>query len=379
MKKRTLQFNENGKFKILVLTDLHEKQANGDKDIKNKTEDALLLVEAAVKTLEPDLVVFNGDNAFGETEDDLKKTIDDITEVIRKKNIPFTMVLGNHEHDEGQIAPEIALKHFASYENSLVREDKKGISGYGNHYITVKGKSNKTKYLLFFIDSGKSHSDMPDISDYDWVRDDQIEWFEETADNFKEKNKGEYLPALVFQHMPVTEIYELLKEANPAEVTDAIKGHAMFSGKHYVLKDGVRGYLGESPCPPDYNNGEFDSWKTHGVKGAFFGHDHKNDFEGELDGILLCQVKGTGFNGYSDGIKTGVKLITLDEEALPEFETKDYYFSDFALKSKSMVMPHDRITENQKKTAKKIGIGVAAATAATAIGAFIKKIAKKKK
>ena len=177
--------------------------------------------------------------------------------------------------------------------------------------------------------------------------------------------------------MPVTEIYNLLDEVSGVEVSGAIKGQELFSNKYFVLKEGVKGDLLEGPCPPDYNSGQFDSWKCHGVKGAFFGHDHKNDFEGVLDGVLLAQVKGTGFNGYSDGIKTGVKLITIDENNLPHFETKDYYFTDFGLTSKSAVLPHQTMTEEQKKTAKKIGIGVAAITAATAIGAVIKKIFKK--
>lgn len=377
MKKRNLKFNENGKFKILVITDLHEFKSD-DKETLLKTEDALLLVETSVKALSPDLVVYNGDNAFGKTEDELKEAIDAITKTVREMNIPFTMVPGNHEHDERELPPELSLKLFSSYENCLVREDKKGISGYGNHYISIKGKSNKTKYLLFFIDSGKSRSDNQDLSAYDWVHDDQIEWFEKTCDEFKEKNSGEYVPTLVFQHMPVTEIYDLLEEVKGLDVNGAVKGHGMFSNKFYVLKDGVKGSLLEAPCPPDFNNGEFESWKSHGVKGAFFGHDHKNDFEGEIDGVLLAQVKGAGFNGYSDGIKTGVKLITLEEENLPEFKTKDYYFTDFGLQSKSAVLPHQVMTEEQKKTAKKIGAGVAAVTAATAIGAVIKKIFKKK-
>lgn len=377
MKKRNLKFGENGKFKILIITDLHECKSD-DKEVQNKTKDALLLVETAVKALSPDLVVYNGDNAFGKTEEDLKETIDAITKTVREQKIPFTMVLGNHEHDDKELPPELSVKIFSSFDESLVREDKPGISGYANHYISIKGKSNKTKYLLFFIDSGKSRSDNPDISDYDWVHDDRIEWFEEVTEKFKEKNGGEYVPALVFQHMPVTEIYDLLEEVKPTESENAIKGHAMFSSKHYILKDGVKGSLLEAPCPPDFNNGEFDSWKNHGVKGAFFGHDHKNDFEGELDGVLLAHVKGAGFNGYSDGIKTGVKLITLEEDALPDFSTKDYYFTDFGLQSKSAVLPHQIMTEDQKKTAKKIGVGVALVTAATAAGAMIKKIFKKK-
>ncbi len=377
MKKRTLKFNDNGKFRILVLTDLHEFKSD-DKETRNKTEDALLLVETAVKSLSPDLVVYNGDNAFGKTEEDLKETIDAITKTVREMNIPFTMVLGNHEHDDRELPPELPVKIFSSYENSLVREDKKGLSGYANHYISIKGKGNKTKYLLFFIDSGKSRSSFPEISGYDWVKDDQIEWFENTCNEFKDKNGGEYVPAIVFQHMPVTEIYNLLEEVSGLEVSGAIKGQELFSNKFFVLKKGVKGNLLEAPCPPDYNSGQFDSWKCHGVKGAFFGHDHKNDFEGELDGVLLAQVKGTGFNGYSDGIKTGVKLITIDEDNLPQFETKDFYFTSFGLQSKSAVLPHQVMTEEQKKTAKKIGLGVAAVTAATAAGAVIKKIFKKK-
>lgn len=377
MKKRNLRFNENGKFRILVITDLHEKKSE-DKESQNKSEDALLFVETSVKALSPDLVVYNGDNAFGKTEEDLKETIDAITKTVREMNIPFTMVLGNHEHDDRELPAELPVKIFSSYENSLVREDKKGLSGYANHYITIRDKANKTKYLLFFIDSGKSRCDSTIVSGYDWVKDDQIEWLEKICDEHKEKNDGEYVPALVFQHMPVTEIYDLLHEVSGLDVSGAVKGQGLFENKFFVLKDGVNGDLLEAPCPPDYNNGQFDSLKSHGVKGVFFGHDHKNDFEGELDGVLLSHVKGSGFNGYSDGIKTGVKLITLTEDSLPSFETKNYYFTDFGLHSKSAVLPHQIMTEDQKKTAKKIGFTVAAVTVATTIGAAIKKIFKKK-
>ncbi|MBQ7957047.1 MAG: metallophosphoesterase family protein [Clostridia bacterium] len=378
MKKRTLRFNENGKFKILVITDLHEKQANGNKETEKKTHDALLLVETSIKALSPDLVVYDGDNAFG-IEEDVRKTIDDITRVVRERNIPFAVVMGNHEHDDSSYDIGKVFDMYAQYDNCLIRNDDKTVSGYGNYYIALKGRSNKTKALLFFIDSGASRSENQDISAYDWVKDDQIEWFETVTDSFREKNGGEYVPALVFQHMPVTEIYNLLKEVSFTEGMDAIKGHSMFSSKYYVLKDGVKGSLLEPPCPPDFNNGQFSSWKTHGVKGAFFGHDHTNDFEGELDGILLAQCKGTGFNGYSDGIKTGVKLITVEEDNLPEFKTRDYYFTDFGLKSKSIIMPDKIMTYDQKKTAKKIGAGVAAATAAVAtVGSIIRKIIKDK-
>ena len=43
MKKRNLKFDENGKFRILVITDLHEFKSD-DKETKLKTEDALPLI-----------------------------------------------------------------------------------------------------------------------------------------------------------------------------------------------------------------------------------------------------------------------------------------------------------------------------------------------
>ena len=54
--------------------------------------------------------------------------------------------------------------------------------------------------------------------------------------------------------------------------------------------------LGEGPCPPDVNNGQFTSWvKTGDVIGAVFGHDHINDFVGDVDGIKLIQTRERAF------------------------------------------------------------------------------------
>lgn len=58
---------------------------------------------------------------------------------------------------------------------------------------------------------------------------------------------------------------------------------------------------------------------------AFFGHDHINDFDGEIAGILLIQTRGAGFTIY--GAERGVRMITLFENRLPDFETKMLTFS----------------------------------------------------
>ena len=69
-----------------------------------------------------------------------------------------------------------------------------------------------------------------------------------------------------------------------------------------------------------------------GVLGAFFGHDHLNDMSGYVDGIFLAQHKTAGFRAYTDGCKSCVRLLTLDENDLSTFEQELKHFKEFGLK-----------------------------------------------
>jgi len=378
---RSLSFNENGKFKILVAADLHEWSESGDDisviDVK-KTEDTMLLLDASIKALDPDLVVFNGDNAFGDTVEEVRGSIDSIMKSVKAMNKPLAFVLGNHEHDEGRVDPQIVTRMFCEYENCLFHDDKTGITGLGNYYITIKGKDDKVKYNLWFIDSNgpTPNEDLSPI--YDWVHDDQIEWYEQTSKKLAEENGGEPVPSILFQHIPVIEEYKLMREAKPFEIAKAIKGTGFFNEKFYIPKVALAGNFNEPIHSPSFNNGQFDSWKKMGdIKAAFFGHDHINDFEGYLDGILLAQCRGAGFHGYTEGDKTGIKLITINEEDL-SLETKNFYFQDFGLTSKSISPIEQKLNTNKKKkiaTAAALGAGAAITAAAVAVS----KINKKKK
>ena len=52
-----------------------------------------------------------------------------------------------------------------------------------------------------------------EISYYDVVHKDQIDWYERNAAKLCKKNNGVPLPALLFEHIPVVEEYELLRKA----------------------------------------------------------------------------------------------------------------------------------------------------------------------
>jgi len=123
---------------------------------------------------------------------------------------------------------------------------------------------------------------------YDWIHDDQIEWYK------NEKSEGQI--GLAFYHIPVPE-YKQVK----------------------ILK----GVQGETPCSPDHNSGFFKAMKQKGdIQATFVGHDHLNDYVGELDNIWLCYGRVSGFTEptyYSEEIhltnhKRGARVIEYNNE-----------------------------------------------------------------
>lgn len=372
MDKKPLKF-KNGQFKIMLLGDPHESFNTTENNGAAKLEDCLNLFNTAADELNPDMVVFLGDNASGNNEDEMRECIKRIMEPFAKRNIPVGVIFGNHDHDRTDLVDlETQLRLFNEFDNCYLYNADDSLTGYGNCNFTIQASdSDKEIYNLWFIDSNNLCEDKT-VSKYDWVRPEQIEWYKKTAKELAEKNGGKVLPAILFQHIPVPEEYRLLREAKPWEYFDAIRGHESYSDKMYVLKNEVEGYLGEGPACPDVNSGEFEAWKEIGdIKGAFFGHDHMNDFAGYVDGILLAQSKLAGFRPYTDGCHTGVRLITLREENLEDIDTRMYYFKkDFGLKSQSLSFYESHITDRQDlklKTALKVTGAVAGIVASSVI------------
>ena len=144
-----------------------------------------------------------------------------------------------------------------------------------------------------------------------------------------------------------------------------------------MKKDGVEGYLGEGPCSPCINEGQFESWKKTGdVVAAFFGHDHLNDFTGYVDGIMLGQNKTSGFCCYTDGCNSCVRITTVEESNPRDVKSKVYHFKELGLDSMSLGPIQKRITDRQSinmHIASYIAAGVAGVAGVAAIVKKLKK------
>ena len=209
-----LKFNKDGTFKILCFGDLHEKLVIEDIKSQRKFNDMSLFMKTAVKALNPDFAVLLGDTLCIRDETEgfslYKAAIKNILKPILDANIPFGYVMGNHEHDTAQ--EELIKEAYDQFQTCYVYNDDPNITGDLNCYVPIRSSDDtKDAFIMWFIDSNGSYHDK-NISRYDWVRKDQIKWYEQKAADIKEKNK-ETVPAVLFQHIPVAEEYELLREA----------------------------------------------------------------------------------------------------------------------------------------------------------------------
>lgn len=315
---------------MMLVSDIHIKEMYSD-----KYYDAMDFLTAAVNKIMPDLVIFMGDIAIHYDakredgsrepidEDGLRLKIQSIFKPIADLDIPVALVLGNH--DLGPIVSrEEGFRLYQEYPKCLAQAGPDEISGCGNYNLFIKdSKGEKDVFNLWFMDTGR-YPEEGKKGKYSCVRKDQIEWYEKTQTEIKENNGGKSIPAILFQHIPVPEIYRLLRKTskyNPFR----IGGFGIFSENSYMIanKRKIKGQLGQGPSCADYDNRQFESWKNQGdLLAAFFGHDHMNDFWGEVDGIILGQCKTAGFHVYGDGLGQKVRVITLDENDLTKFETK---------------------------------------------------------
>lgn len=323
-----LRFGKDGKFRILHLTDIHNVDPAMDDDENREIPEArdretINVIETLVAKTNPDLVVFGGDNISGYWEeftyDYVQKTIQRITEPIRKRNIPLCVVFGNHDGEAG-FHTEFQMMQYMEYPNCRSSLNDADVYGCGNCCVTVKNSNGEKDALaIWLIDSNDYQRNSQGGLSYDCVHDNQIEWYENKAKELRIANSGNPLPAILFQHIPVQQEHDYIKE-----VTENDDYSFSRDGRYYKFDVDYEGRIRECPCPPSLENNhrnQFESWKKTGdVFAAFFGHDHVNDFRINVDGISLYQTLGAGYFTY--GNERGGRLIVLDENDIKNIHTE---------------------------------------------------------
>lgn len=93
-----LKFDKEGCFKVLQVTDMHINLKKG------QSEECFELLKEAIGEERPDLVVFTGDQV---TELNPEAVWKRLVEQMNESGVAWTMVFGNHDHEQGMSREEI--------------------------------------------------------------------------------------------------------------------------------------------------------------------------------------------------------------------------------------------------------------------------------
>lgn len=367
-----LRFNSDHKFKIMQIADTQE--------IPAVSPDTLSLINNALDREKPDLVIFTGDQIKGYSKKFKKdpaiieSTIDTLVEPIAKRNIPFMVTYGNHDAQCG-VDNRGQYKFYAKYDN-FISGDHRNSDDVGTADIQIYSSTEgKPVFELYIIDS---HGKAKDGAGYAPVDKEQIEWYVSRREQLKAEN-GDYLPSLVFQHIPVPEFFDVIKKV-PKGTKGAVPAYGAHENEYFVLNDETiaeGGFMLESPASPDVNTGEFEAMSEKGdVLGIYVGHDHNNSFVVKYKGVDLGYTQGAGFNVYGPGENRGVRIFELDETAPREYKTHTATFKELCgtkIKTpfKEFIYKHAPTSPRAVKPILiKVGIGIAAIAAVYAAYKF---------
>ncbi|KAF9612945.1 hypothetical protein IFM89_004648 [Coptis chinensis] len=319
-----IRFKSVGTFKILQVADMH--YGNGIlsrcKDVSahdfhfcsdlNTTR----FVNKLIQLEKPDFIAFTGvvfdftwekfpfksfhaeflhkgDNIFGPSTADAAESLVEAFSPAIESKLPWAAILGNHDQESTMTREELMsfislMDYSVSQINPSSQESvRTDIEGFGNYDIKVYGAlgshfANTSLLDLFFLDSG-DRAIVNGIRTYGWIKESQLRWLRSISKGFQAHKQDLHsdallgitrAPALTFFHIPIPEVKQLW--------------YTKFSGQ---FQEGVA-------CS-SVNSGVLQTLTSiKDIKAVFIGHDHLNDFCGEINGIWLCYGGGSGYHGY---------------------------------------------------------------------------------
>lgn len=295
-------------FKILQLTDIHlgGSALSAPKDLK-----ALEAVYKLIEFTRPDLVIVTGDLVFpmGIMSFSMNNhtPIIQFSSFMRNIGIPWAFVYGNHDTEFMATSSAEKLNELfksISYKNSqnlLYPYIQPDITGRNNQIIEIRNIDGTLNQALFLLDSNAYTGE--GINSYDYIHDDQVEWYERNVIRLK-KQENKNISSMLFFHMPLQEYRDAYKlyEENSKKVT-------YFFGEN-------REKMINKVCCSDYHSRLFETaLRLKSTKAMFCGHDHYNNLSVEYKGIRLTYGMSIDYLAMpgieDDTAQRGGTLITL--------------------------------------------------------------------
>jgi len=287
-------------FKIMVVADMHNST--------NECEFGLTILSRFVDLEKPDLVIMLGDNFTSHVDTVIQERI---IKFFEDRKLYYGFVLGNHD-SEAKVSNEIrrlekervlsqeeknqiilkgrkwAFDTTANSKYCVSYDDMPGLlHGSGNSVVNIKD-SKGIKQSIFFFDSGDYVWDRKRVAVgtekrcYDYIRKNQLDWFNNKLDEITTLNNGIRPKSSCFFHIALKEHEDAWLEANKPN------GNAkLIFGANY-----------EKCCSSDLDDGAFKTFKdSNSAQLLVVGHDHKNDSLIEYQNMLMMFSSGLQYDG----------------------------------------------------------------------------------
>ncbi|PJM78368.1 metallophosphoesterase [Bifidobacterium scaligerum] len=347
-----LQFHHSGKFRVLQVADVQD----GPKIAK----DTITLLEASLDAARPDVVIFSGnqiagydpafagsfrkrrwseepiaESALEQTRALVRQAAEQLTAPLAVRGIPWAITYGNHDFQCGLSNAQLddiyrdlpgCLNPATSTSTARSAEEKPEPPKAANvlepmlpqQTIYTSNPQEPGTFALPVMDMGGSKValGLVVLDSGDYVHGGGFGTPSAAAMEFLRKVPGLIgAKSVVFQHMPLPEYYQVLKPV-AATAAFAMQGYRDHADTYYTLDDErvqPGGYLGEGISCPDRSEEFAILHDSEGYIGVSAGHDHRNGFVGEYEGLLLATTPTCGFNTYGPApAKRAVRLIEFD-------------------------------------------------------------------
>jgi hypothetical protein len=317
-------FTTDGDFKIMHITDTH---IGGGCLSRGEDKKAFNAVAAMIAYEKPDLVIATGDISSAYVTSGTfnnKYAHQYFSRFMENLGVYWTVTFGNHDAEATNFYNKDAVAKM--YENDefkycLFSSGPEDVSGQGNHVINVKNSKGDVTQCLIMIDTHSFTEDDPFgiVWDYDWVKEDQIEWYKDVIELYCKGEKT--TKSLVFFHIPLLEVREAYWEYvnNGCQNTEDVKF--------------IKGNPGEKDpvvFPSETKTALFDTMVELGsTQGMFYGHDHLNNFVLEYKGIIMSYGYSIDYFAYGGidryGYQRGCQMITVHPDGSFDIIHENYY------------------------------------------------------
>lgn len=297
--KHKLTYNEDGSFRVLILADAHMNSNANAADVQEVKDRIKILVDRT----DPNLVIYTGDNTINSyTEEAARKNLDVIVSYVEEKKIPWCHVYGNHDEEYGMSkAKQQAV--YESYEYCVSKAGPEELFGVGNYVLGVYNRDGSLGSVIYCLDSGAYASSG---GGYDYLKDNQVQWYKETSELLQEYNDGQVVKGMMAFHIPLYENRLAYTNRDNKDIVSEWNGER-----------------NEDICSSKSDmNDMFETMLERGdIVATVSGHDHINDYMFNYYGIKLCNSPNISDLEYHDHRMQGSRVFDMNLATIDDIPT----------------------------------------------------------